>query len=110
MAAVRLERPERAEMAVADSYLMAGDTASALDALRSMRDRPAPRGALLEDARRAISIGCPPLADPIYELLLARSPHDIAAPEGEARVAAEMRDKGRALELERRSPDAPSGG
>jgi|GEM_PF-5056044 len=110
MAAVRLERPERAEMAVADSYLMAGDTASALDALRSMRDRPAPRGALLEVARRAISIGCPPLADSIYELLLARSPHDIAALEGAARLAEDMGDKGRAIELYRRSTEAPRGG
>jgi tetratricopeptide (TPR) repeat protein len=110
MAAVRLPRPERAEMAVADAYVMDADTAAALDALRTMRDRPAPRGALLEVAERAISLGGVTIADSIYLSLLDTDPSDTDALEGAGRLAELRSEPDRAIELYRRSAEELRGG
>lgn len=110
MAAARLERPERAEMAVADAYAMAGDTAAAVDALRSMRERPATRPARLQVAARAASLGDTALAVGTYTDLFTARPDDEVAIVGAAALVEASGDTLRALELYQRATELPGGG
>ncbi|NIP57194.1 MAG: tetratricopeptide repeat protein, partial [Gemmatimonadetes bacterium] len=102
-AAVLLDEPGEAELALTDVYLAAGDTASATAVLRRMDPSARGRAVLLRAARKSEELALPDLARAVYDALLERNPEDLMALEGAGRATEAAGDTAAALHLYRRA-------
>lgn len=109
-AVVLLPEPGEAELALADAYAAANDTAEARAALRGIGEGAASRDLVLRAADRARALNGDTLADELYRGLLARLPDDVSALTAAAALAEARGDTGRAVALYRRAAAADSSG
>jgi tetratricopeptide (TPR) repeat protein len=108
-AASLIARPDSVELALIDALTAGGDTAAALDVVRSMRRRPRTTAraslAMLGAAQRALLLGRRGVleADSVYRSLIARDAGDVNALEGRARTALALGDTVATLDASRRA-------
>lgn len=109
-AAELTSEPSGLELRLIHAEAAAGDTATAVDVMRAMARRPAPRPALVAAAGLVTTLGAPRAADSVYRSVLAAAPQDVTALDASARIAERLGDTTRAVALYTREAAIDSGG